>query len=79
MKFYTFSEARQMWSQVLDLARTVEVIIKRRGCETFAVVFKKPSQSPFDVPGVTTSATTEDILAAIEESRSEGQELHHPK
>lgn len=31
---------------------------------------KKSTQSPFDIPGITTKATTEDILAAIRDSRS---------
>ncbi len=70
MKVYTFSEARQQLSKVLDIARKEEVIIKRRGGEIFSLVFKKAPKSPFDVPGVNTSATTEDILDAIRESRS---------
>ena len=70
MKVYTYSEARQQLSKVLDIARKEEVIIKRRGGETFSLVFKKAPKSPFDVHGVKTSATTEDILEAIRESRS---------
>jgi len=70
MKIYTYSEARQKLSEVLDTARTEEVLIKRRGGETFAVMYKKLPKSPFDVPGVNTSATTQDILDAIRESRS---------
>ena len=75
MKVYTYSEARQKLSTVLDMARSEEVIIKRRGGELFKVVFKKSSSSsPFDVPGIKTSATTKDILDAIQDSRSRNAE-----
>ncbi len=69
MKVYTYSEARQRLSDVLNIARTEEVVIKRRGGETFSIVFKKVTKSPFDVPGIKTKATTKDILEAVKESR----------
>jgi prevent-host-death family protein len=69
MKVYTYSEARQRLSNILNIARTEEVIIKRRGGETFSVIFKKTSKSPFDVPGIKTKANTNDILDAVKESR----------
>lgn len=70
MKVYTYSEARQKLAAVLDLAKSEEVIIKRRGGETFKIVFSKSSESPFDVAGVKTKATTKDILDAVKESRT---------
>jgi prevent-host-death family protein len=70
MKVYTYSEARQRLSEVLNLARTEEVVIKRRGGESFSIIFQKSQKSPFDVPGINTRATTKDILDAIKESRS---------
>lgn len=69
MKVYTYSEARQKLSTVLDIAKLEEVIIKRRGGESFKVIFTKPQKSPFDVAGVKTKATTKDILDAVRESR----------
>jgi prevent-host-death family protein len=69
MKVYTYSEARQRLSEVLNIAREEEVIIRRRGGETFAIVFIKTSKSPFDIPGIKTKATTKDILEAIKDSR----------
>ena len=69
MKVYTYSEARQRLSDVLNIARTEEVVIKRRGGETFSIVFKKSTKSPFDVPGIKTKATTKDILEAVKDSR----------
>ena len=69
MKVYTYSEARQRLAEVLNIARNEEVVIKRRGGETFSIIFRKSKRSPFDVPGIQTKATTKDILAAVRESR----------
>ncbi len=70
MKVYTYSEARQKFSAVLDTAKSEEVIIKRRGGDTFKIIFTKSPRSPFDVPGIKTKATTQDILDAVNESRA---------
>ncbi len=69
MKVYTYSEARQRLAEVLNIARNEEVVIKRRGGETFSIIFRESKRSPFDVPGIQTKATTRDILAAVRESR----------
>lgn len=69
MKVYTYSEARQRLADVLNIARSEEVIIKRKGGETFSIIFRKSEKSPLDVPGMNTKATTKDILAAVRESR----------
>jgi prevent-host-death family protein len=71
MKVYTYSEARQRLADVLNIARTEEVVIKRRGGEMFSVILKKDKKSPFDIPGIQTKATTKDILAAVKESREQ--------
>lgn len=70
MKVYTYSEARQRLAEVLNTARTEEVVIKRRGGETFSLIYNKSTKSPFDVPSIRTQATTKDILEAIKESRA---------
>ena len=70
MKVYIYSEAHQKFSTVLDIAKSEEVIIKRRGGETFKIIFTKSPKSPFDVAGVKTKATTKDILEAVRESRA---------
>ena len=59
MQVYTYSEARQRFNEVLNIAREEEVIIKRRDGETFTIVFKKTPKSPFDIPGLKTKATSE--------------------
>ena len=72
MKVFTYSEARQRLSAVLDMARREEVLIARRGGETFCLTYRTTPKSPFDVPGIKTKATTQDILEAVRESRSRG-------
>jgi GGDEF domain-containing protein len=74
MKVFTYSQARQALATVLDTARKEEVLIARRGGDTFAVTYKATPKSPFDVAGIKTRATTRDILEAIRESRSSGAE-----
>jgi prevent-host-death family protein len=69
MKVYTYSEARRRLADVLNIAKSEEVVIKRRGGETFSIIFRKSKKSPFDIPGIQTKATTKDILAAVRESR----------
>jgi prevent-host-death family protein len=74
MKIYTYSQARQRFADVLNIARTEEVVIKRRGGETFSIILKKSTKSPFDIPGIKTKATTKDILTAVRESRERSVE-----
>ena len=78
MKVFTYSQARQALATVLDTARKEEVQITRRGGDTFAVTYKTIPKSPFDVPGIRTNATTQDILEAVKESRSRGAERVDP-
>lgn len=70
MKVFTYTQARQQLSAVLDTARKEKVVIMRRGNERFSLSAERLSQSPFDIPGVKTKATTDDILDAIRASRS---------
>lgn len=70
MKVYTYSQARQRLSELLDAARREEIIIKRKGGDSFSVSYRKEKVSPFDVPGIKTKATTQDIIDAVRESRS---------
>lgn len=71
MKVYTYSEARKRLAEVLNIARNEEVIIKRRGGERFSIIYRRSVESPFDVPGINTKATTKDILDAVKESRKQ--------
>lgn len=69
MKVYTYSEARQKLAELLDAARREEIVIRRKGGDSFSVRLKREIKSPFDVPIVKTKATTRDILESIRESR----------
>ena len=70
MKVFTYSEARQNLSTLLILAQDEEVEIRRKDGTVFSLRSKRSqTKSPFDVPGVNTSATTRDILDAVSESR----------
>ena len=71
MKVYTYSEARQNLSKLLLLAQNEEVEIRRKDGAVFSLISKKKeSKSPFDVPGIKTQATTQDILEAVRMSRA---------
>jgi hypothetical protein len=70
MKVFTYSEARQNLAKLLKIAQKEEVEIRRRDGAIFSLMSKKEeSKSPFDVPGIKTKATTQDILNAVKESR----------
>ena len=70
MKVFTYSEARQNFSKLLSMAQKEEVEIRRKDGSVFVLKSKRGNaKSPFDVPGVTTAATTEDVLDAVRESR----------
>ena len=71
MKVFTYSEARQNLSKLLNIARKEEVEIRRKDGTIFSLVSKQEKKtSPFDVPGMKTKATTRDILRALRESRA---------
>jgi hypothetical protein len=71
MRVFTYSEARQNLAKLLMLAQTEEVCIKRKDGSIFILRTEKESpKSPFDVPGIKTQATTQDILEAVRESRA---------
>ena len=70
MKVFTYSEARQNLSKLLILAQKEEVEIRRRDGALFSLTSKvKNASSPFDIPGIKTEATTQNILDAVRSSR----------
>lgn len=70
MKMYTYSQARQKLSDILEESKCEEVIIRRRSGDTFAIVPKKPRRrSPFDVSGLNKMIPRKEIIEAIRESR----------
>jgi PHD/YefM family antitoxin component YafN of YafNO toxin-antitoxin module len=73
MKVYTYSEARQRLASVLkEAAREGEVYIKRQDGQVFVIRPEPRTSSPLDVEGVDLDISTEEILAAVRESRERG-------
>ena len=76
MKVFTYSEARQNLSKLLNIALTEEVEIRRQDGTIFSLTSKKTKVgSPFDIPGIKTKATSQDILNAVRVSRMDKELL----
>ena len=70
MKVFTYSEARQNLSNLLIIAQNEEIEIRRKDGAIFSLIAKKRKvTSPFDVPGIKTKVTTQNILDAVRDSR----------
>ena len=70
MRVFTYSEACQNLSELLNVAVNEEVEIRREDGSIFSIISKKPRvKSPFDIPGIKTKVTSQDILNAVRESR----------
>lgn len=69
MRVYTYSEARKRLADVLDFAVTEKILIKRQNGDVFSIVSIATSGSPFDVKGIKADVTSEEIVAAVRDSR----------
>ncbi|MCY3625095.1 MAG: type II toxin-antitoxin system Phd/YefM family antitoxin [Candidatus Dadabacteria bacterium] len=70
MEIYTYSEARQKLSSVLDKAEsTGKVLIRRRDGRTYALVPEHAPTSPLDVPSVKANISTEEVVSLIRSER----------
>ena len=70
MEIYSYSEARQKLSSVLDQAEsTGKVFIRRRDGRTYALVPERVSTSPLDVPSVKANISTQGIVAVVRRER----------
>jgi antitoxin Phd len=68
---FTYSEARQKFSTLLNTAtRDGEVLIRRRDGRVFSIRPQKKMESPFDVKGIKTKVSTKEIVDIVRESRS---------
>jgi len=71
MRLFTFSDARQQFSRVLDIAKKEgKVLIRRRDGSLFSLVPVQETLSPFDVEGVTTGVTTSEIVEVLRSERA---------
>jgi antitoxin Phd len=70
MQVYTYSEARQKLSFVLEQAEnTGKVLIRRKDGRTYALVPERNAASPLDVPSIKAKITTQEIVDIIREGR----------
>ena len=70
MTIYTFSEARQKLSAILEKARIEgEVLIKRRDGSVFVIKPLSKAGSPLDVNGVDLALSVKEIVDVVREIR----------
>lgn len=69
MTIFTFSQARQNFAQVLEKAKTEEVLIKRRDGSVFSLRSAKKMSSPLAVRGIKTGITAQEIVDVVREVR----------
>lgn len=70
MRVYTYSEARQKLSSILDKAESMgKVIIRRKDGRTFALIPEKARISPLDVPSIKTTFSTEELVEIVRKQR----------
>lgn len=70
MRTYTFSEARQSFSTVLDRAKAEgQALIKRRDGSLFVIKPVSKPSSPLDVEGVDLGLSAEEIVDVVREGR----------
>ena len=71
MVTYTYSEARQNFSAVLEKAKTEgKVLIKRRDGSSFILSPTLSNQSPLDVKGINKDIKSSEIVEILKELRS---------
>ena len=70
MEIYSYSEARQKLSSVLDEAEsTGKVFIRRRDGRTYSLVPGPTPTSPLDVPSVSANISTQEVVSLIRRER----------
>ncbi|HSW46957.1 MAG TPA: type II toxin-antitoxin system Phd/YefM family antitoxin [Phycisphaerae bacterium] len=71
MEVYTYSEARQKLSSVLDQAEvTGKVLIRRKDGRVFALVPEHTRKSPLDVPSVKARVSTRELVSIVRKQRA---------
>jgi antitoxin Phd len=70
MRVYTYSEARQNLSSVLNKAETLgKVIIRRKDGRAFALTPEKLPKSPLDVPSIKSDVSTDELVGIVRKER----------
>jgi antitoxin Phd len=74
MRVYTYSEARQKFSEVLEQAEsTGKVLIRRKDGRVFALRPERDISSPLDIPSVKAKISTQEIVDIIRKGRERGR------
>ena len=70
MEVYTYSEARQRLSSVLDKAESAgKVLIRRKDGRAYALVPERPTASPLDVPSIEADISTQEVVTLVRQER----------
>lgn len=70
MRVYSYSEARQQLTELLNRARQEgQVEIRRRDGQRFIVRPNQTVGSPLDVPAIETDLTRQEIVSLVREAR----------
>ena len=70
MDVYTYSEARQKLSSVLDRAEsTGKILIRRQDGRTFALSPEIATRSPLDVPSIKADISSKELVALVRKER----------
>ncbi len=70
MQVYTYSEARQKLSSVLDKAEVSgKVLIRRKDGRTFALAPERSETSPLDVPSIKARISTDELVSIVKKER----------
>jgi len=70
MQVYTYSEARQNLSSVLDKAEVSgKVLIRRKDGRVFALTPERTETSPLDVPSIKARVTTDELVSIVRKGR----------
>jgi hypothetical protein len=79
MKVYTYSEARQQFSSVLEQAgREGGVRIRRKDGQVFVLRPERIKTSPLDVPGLNLRLTRKEIVEIVRAGRKPVKEFPQP-
>lgn len=70
MRVYTYSEARQKLSSILDKAESMgKVLIRRKDGRTFALIPEQTRSSPLDVPSIKATVSTKELVEILRKER----------
>lgn len=70
MQVYTYSEARQNFSSVLDKAElSGKVLIRRKDGRIFSLSPERTDKSPLDIPAIKARITTDELVSLVRKER----------